>query len=114
MKWILSLSLFLLSSCAAQPVETVYVTLAESARLSGMRITAIDGEPIKREASWQLPVGSHQVSAACKLDNGISLTFDTEVELKPNHSYCFYAPNQGKACTLLYAQVAANGVLRCR
>ncbi len=116
MKWILSLSLFLLSSCAAQPMETAFVSLAENARQGGMQITAIDGEPVSSEEGLQLPVGPHEVSVACKLDNGISMTFDFDVELKPSHSYCFYSRDQGQACTILYAEVGwtGSGVLRCR
>ena len=109
MKWLSPLCLVLLIGCSSQPKESAFVSVAGNAQAGDMRILAIDGEKIQQVGGVHLSPGDHEISVACKLSNGISMSFEFNVELLPSHSYCFYSRDQGKACTILYAQHEWNG-----
>lgn len=99
----LCLVLFLSTTgCSSTAANEAYVSVGENARSGGMRITAIDGEPVTATDGIFLPTGVRKVSVACRLDNGLSLTFDFEVELEASNSYCLFSKNQGKSCTIVY------------
>lgn len=82
-----------------------YVSVVESARSGGLRISAINGDRVPDERGFYLPPDLHKISVSCQLDNGLSLSFGFDVEMKPTHSYCFFSRDEGQACTILYAQV---------
>lgn len=112
------LGVLLLTACAvepepAEPVEapkaSAFVSLAQNAKAGGMKITAIDGEPITESVGHDIAPGLHDFKVACELDNGIGTTFSFKVDLLPNHSYCFFSRDQGKSCTIIYTRVAWEG-----
>lgn len=107
----------LLASCStAEPTPMAFVSVAENARVGGMQIIRIDGEPVAEANGFDLTAGAHEMSVACRLDNGIRTSFNFAVDLLPNHSYCFYSRDQGKSCTILYTQIAwkGGGAVTCR
>ena len=81
------------------------VSISSSAREGQMQIVAIDDIPLGDAPSQLVDIGSHKISVACKLNNGISTTFSFNVELIKHHSYCFMPRNPGDSCTIVYAQV---------
>jgi hypothetical protein len=126
MKWISALILLApLLGChfgKGQPEEPevapamAFVSVAENARAGGMQISQIDGEAVSDTNGFSLTPGPHSMSVACQLDNGIKANFAFQVDLKPNHSYCFFSRDQGQACTIVYTQIAwkGGGVVTCR
>ncbi|MFT7245409.1 MAG: hypothetical protein ACI82A_002777 [Candidatus Azotimanducaceae bacterium] len=113
--------IFFMTACAIEPdapevpEPTSFVALAKNAKAAGMKITAIDGEPIAETDGHYVVPGVHDFKVACQLDNGIGTTFSFEADLLPNHSYCFFSRDQGKSCTIIYTRVAweGNGSLTC-
>ena len=110
------LAVLSLAACAiespepTEPTEpTAFIALAKNAKAGGMKIIAIDGEPVEQTDGHYIMPGLHDFKVACQLDNGIGATFSFETELLPDHSYCFFSRDQGKSCTIIYTRVAWEG-----
>lgn len=105
-QWLLAMVVALVSGCAMEPpVPQAFFAIASNARSGDMRITAIDDRPISESNGGLLPAGSHRIKFACKLNNGISTTFATDVDFLPDHSYCFFSQNQGQSCNVMYTRI---------
>jgi hypothetical protein len=98
------LSILSLAGCVSS-APIAYVAVANNALSGGMRIASIDGVSIDDTNGSELSVGEHKFGVACRLDNGISTTFSFTVDLEANHSYCFYAQDQGQSCKIAYSRV---------
>lgn len=117
MKFLLLFLLLGIAGCAtSEPQPMAFVSVAENARVGGMQIVRIDGEPVSETNGFDLTAGPHEMSVACRLDNGIRTSFNFSVDLLPNHSYCFFSRGQGKSCTIVYTQIAwkGGGAVTCR
>ena len=115
MKILPLIAIFFITACAVEPDApqvpelTSFVSLAKNAKAGGMKITAIDGEPIDKTDGHYIAPGMHDFKVACQLDNGIGASFSFAADLLPNHSYCFFSRDQGKSCTIIYTRTAWGG-----
>ena len=114
---LLLISMFTLSACSVfspknqsarqhleQNAEMVIVTIPMDKTAGLSTINSLDGGPIIFIDKLTITPGLHTLGMACKLDNGVGLSFTMEIDFEKGMAYCDKALDPGKTCSSAYVK----------
>ncbi|MBL4682244.1 MAG: hypothetical protein JKY88_16190 [Pseudomonadales bacterium] len=90
----------------SQKTEEVsaYVMIPKDQTAGVSKINSLDGERVEFIDLLPVSSGIHTLGVACKLDNGVGLSYSLEIDFEAQHYYCIKAVNPGKTCAVGYVK----------
>jgi len=105
--------IFFLGSCASisetdsemvTEKASAYVMIPRDQSAGVSKINFLDGERVDYVDLLSVSPGVHTLGVACKLDNGVGLSYSLEIDFEAEHYYCIKTVNPGKTCSVGYTK----------